>query len=108
MSENKAIDILKKPRNRNKKLLFEQPIAKPEPKRSNTKIKHNIPKIKVADKVSSQLYSQSSTNGKSFNKHCKLALYWGPADKYKRKTKDFSQTIEDHEREFELLEQELK
>jgi sugar-specific transcriptional regulator TrmB len=28
-------------------------------------------------------------------------------DKYKRKTKDFSQSIEDHEKEFDLLEQEI-
>ena len=106
-NESKAVEILKKPKTRKKKLLFEANL-KPDPKQTNTKTKHNIPKIKVAEKSSSQLYSQSNTNGKSFVKQCNLAIYWGPIDKYNKKSKDFSQTIEDHEKEFELLEQEIK
>lgn len=104
--QNKSVEILKKPKWRKKRLLFDT-LTQEQPKASNTKMKQNIPKIKVTEKASSQIYSQSSTNGRSFAKQCNLALYWGPINKYKRKTKDFSQSIEDHEREFDLLEQEI-
>lgn len=62
--------------------------------------------VKARSAVSSQIYSQSSQNGKSFAKHCNVALYFGPKDQYKRNTKDFDGWIEDHEKEFALLEAE--
>lgn len=104
IKKNDSVEAVSKGR-RKKKLLFEE-IKKPEVK-EKPKAKVKDVTIKSTAGVSSQIYSQSSNNGKSFNKQCNLALYCGPTEKYKRKTKDYEQALQDHQKEFELLEEEI-
>ena len=94
-----------KGRRRKKKLLFEQETNK-SIKKDSIRAKCKNVKIKNTNISSGQIFSQNSTNGKSFSKECNLALYFGPKDRYKRTTKDFTDSIAEHEKEFELDAQE--
>lgn len=90
---------------RKKKLLFDEPTTKPV-QRSNSIKQSNGVKITASSSVCSQIYSQSSNNGKSFNKQCNLASYFGPKENYKSQAKDYEKILKEHKKEFEKLEEE--
>lgn len=101
--ETNQTEVTAKGKKRKKALLFDSGTKAP-PKKGGGRGKPK--EIKTSTTVSSQIYSQSSNSGKSFVKQCNLALYWGPSDQYQRRTKDYEQAIQDHEKEFEALEAE--
>lgn len=87
---------------RKKNWLFAAP--KNEVKKVNETPKIKNVQLKKSTTVQSQVYSQSSTNGRNFTKQWNQAIYCGPTENYHRKTKDYSQDIQAHENEFDLLE----
>ena len=55
-------------------------------------------------KMSESIYSQSNQNMNNPVRDWNLALYWGPSENYKRKTKDYTAQLLLHEKEFEKIE----
>ena len=55
-------------------------------------------------KMSESIYSQGSQNMNNPVRDWNLALYWGPSENYKRKTKDYTAQLLLHEKEFEKIE----
>lgn len=89
-------------RKRKKNWLFAAPKNDLKKVIEKPKIKNVL--LKKSTTVESQVYSQSSTNGRNFTRQWNQAIYCGPTENYHRKTKDYSQDIQAHENEFYLLE----